>query len=227
MTQRLPLFPLGTVLFPGLVLPLTVFEDRYRHLVRHLMDLPDGTPREFGVVAIEQGLEVLPPTTGGIVHSEVSLHNVGCVAQLRQVTEHTDGHFEIVSVGDRRFRITGLVADPAPYPVASVEWFPEPAATEAADELAPQVLAAFRDYLEVLRGGHEDQLPDDPIVLSHLIAATAALTVAERQELLATPDTTTRLRDELRLLQRETALLRHVRAVPLTPGELDQRYSPN
>jgi Lon protease-like protein len=227
MTQRLPLFPLGTVLFPGLVLPLTVFEDRYRHLVRYLMELPDGTPREFGVVAIEQGLEVLPPTTGGVLHSEVSLHSVGCVAQLRQVTEHKDGHFEIVSVGDRRFRITGLVEDPAPYPVASVEWIPEPDATAEADELAPQALAAFRDYLEVLRGGHEDQLPDSPTVLSHLIAATAALTVADRQALLAAPDTTSRLRQEISLLQREITLLRHVRAVPLTPGELDQRYSVN
>ena len=51
-------FPLGTVLFPGLVLPLHVFEERYRALVRHLVDQPDGTPREFGVVAIERGWEV-------------------------------------------------------------------------------------------------------------------------------------------------------------------------
>ena len=49
------MFPLGTVLFPGLVLPLHVFEERYRALVRHLIGLPDGTPREFGVVAIRQG----------------------------------------------------------------------------------------------------------------------------------------------------------------------------
>ena len=57
MSPRLPVFPLGTVLFPGLVLPLHIFEERYRELVRHLVALPDGTPREFGVVAIRKGWE--------------------------------------------------------------------------------------------------------------------------------------------------------------------------
>ena len=54
------MFPLGTVLFPGLVLPLHIFEERYRALVRHLVDLPEGAPREFGVVAIRAGGELRP-----------------------------------------------------------------------------------------------------------------------------------------------------------------------
>jgi Lon protease-like protein len=228
MSPRLPLFPLGTVLFPGLVLPLHIFEDRYRHLIRALMELPDGTPREFGVVAIDQGLDVLPTSpTAGVVHSEISLHNIGCVAQLRQVTERPDGHFDVVAVGDRRFRITGLVADDAPYPIASVEWYPEPDPSPEADELTPRVLAVFRDYLAALRGGPDDQLPDDPTVLSHLVAATTALTVADRQALLAAPDAAARMRLEIRFLHRESALLREVRAVPMPPSELNKPPSLN
>lgn len=228
MSPRLPLFPLGTVLFPGLVLPLRIFEDRYRHLIRSLMDLPDGTPREFGVVAIDQGLEVLPPGADSQTQSaELSLHSVGCVAQLRQVTEHPDGHFDVVAVGDRRFRITGIVADDAPYPVAQVEWFPEPQPGPEADELAPRVLAVFRDYLAALRGGQEDQLPDDPMVLSHIVAASTALTVSDRQQLLAAPDVASRMRLEIKILHREAALLRHVRAVPMPPSELHKPPSLN
>jgi Lon protease-like protein len=216
----LPLFPLGTVLFPGLVLPLHIFEERWRTLVRNLMALPDGTPREFGVVAIDRGQEVLPPPLDGVAKSEVVVHEVGCVAQLRQVTEHPDGKFDIVTVGERRFRITGFVESPHPYPVVGVEWLPEPPADETADHLAPRVLSAFREYLGVLRGGPDDQLPDDPTVLSHLVAATSALTIADRQSLLSAPDPAARLRSELKLLARETALLRNVRAIPAQLSQL-------
>ena len=220
MTGTLPLFPLGTVLFPGLVLPLHIFEDRWRALVRHLRDLPDGVPREFGVVAIDRGLEVLPPPHNGVTTSEVVVHEVGCVAQLRQITEHADGRFDIVTVGGRRFRITGFLPTPHPYPVVGVEWLPEPAADAVADELAPRVTARFRAYLKALRGSEEDQLPDDAVVLSHLVAATSALSVADRQALLSAPDCVTRLRAELKLLARETALLSELRAVPATLAQL-------
>ncbi|WP_117208279.1 LON peptidase substrate-binding domain-containing protein [Allorhizocola rhizosphaerae] len=220
MTGTLPLFPLGTVLFPGLVLPLHIFEDRWRQLIRHLRDMPDGTPREFGVVAIDRGLEVLPPPHNGITTSEVVVHEVGCVAQIRQITEHADGRFDIVTVGARRFRITGFLPTPQPYPIAGVEYLPEPPADAAAIELAPRVLARFREYLSVLRGGADDQLPADPVVLSHLVAATSALTVADRQALLSAPDTATRLLAELKLLARETALLAEIRAVPATLAQL-------
>lgn len=234
MTGRLPLFPLGTVLFPGLVLPLHIFEDRYRSLVRHLVALPDGTRREFGVVAIRHGWEVQPPTLPAdrpATSATLTLHDVGCTAELRQVTEHPDGRFDIVTVGRRRFRITDVDRDTEPYLTAEVEWLLEPRAeSDTADLLAPRVLALFRQYLELLRpesGQSAEQLPDDPTVLSHLIAATAALTVADRQLLLAADDTAARLRAELKLLNREAALLRRMRAVPVPLGELAVPSSPN
>jgi uncharacterized protein len=234
VTPRLPLFPLGTVLFPGLVLPLHIFEDRYRSLVRHLMALPEGAPREFGVVAIRSGWEVQPPTLPAdrpATSATLTLHDVGCTAELRQVTEHPDGRFDIVTVGRRRFRITGVDRRSQPYLTADVEWLPEPGGQEeTADRLAPRVLALFRQYLTLLRpeaGEVGEQLPEDPTVLSHLIAATAALTVEDRQRLLSSADTATRLRAELRMLNREASLLRRVRAVPVPLGELASPSSPN
>ncbi|MET7749996.1 LON peptidase substrate-binding domain-containing protein [Micromonospora sp. NPDC005367] len=234
MTARLPVFPLGTVLFPGLVLPLHIFEERYRALVRHLVELPEGVPREFGVVAIQAGWEVAAtapdgrPLPGG---GEVTLHEVGCTADLRQVTELPDGGFDIVTVGRRRFRIAEVDRSAAPYLTAEVEWLPEPGgADEAAELLAARVISVFRQYLGLIRPDQQDlseQLPEDPTVLSHLVAATAALTVEDRQRLLAVDDTAARLRAELRLLNREAALLRQVRAVPVPLGELASPPTPN
>ena len=233
MTSRLAVFPLGTVLFPGLVLPLHIFEDRYRELVRHLMALPEGAPREFGVVAIRRGWETQPGTAPGqtAVSAALTLYEVGCTAELRQVTEHPDGRFDIVTVGRRRFRITGVDGRAAPYLTAEIEWLPEPPdEQETADRLAPRVLAMFRHYLALLRPEAADvaeQLPEDATVLSHLVAATAALSIDDRQRLLAAADTATRLRTELRLLSREAALLRRVRAVPVPLAELASPSSPN
>ncbi|MEU2610840.1 LON peptidase substrate-binding domain-containing protein [Micromonospora sp. NPDC007271] len=229
MTARLPVFPLGTVLFPGLVLPLHIFEERYRALVRHLVGLPEGAPREFGVVAIRAGWEVA--LGAGRAGGDVTLHEVGCTAELRQVTELADGGFDIVTVGRRRFRIAEVDEGTTPYLTAEVEWLPEPAGTdEVAGLLAARVISVFRQYLSLIRPDPQEiseQLPEDPTVLSHLVAATAALTVGDRQRLLAIDDTAARLRAELRLLHRETSLLRHVRAVPVPLSELAGPPAPN
>ncbi len=238
MSAALPLFPLSTSLFPGLVLPLHVFEERYRSLVRDLMDAPDGTPREFGVVTIQRGWEVEPaaPHPSGdrpaaAPAAPLTLYQVGCSAELRQVTERPDGEYEIVSVGRRRFRVTEVDQLAAPYLTAQVEWLPEPLGEPGlADTLAPGVLAMFQRYLRRIRAQGEvdgEQLPEEPTVLSYLVAATASLTSQDRQRLLEVPDTATRLRTERSLLSREVALLSRVRAVPVPLSELAVPSSPN
>jgi uncharacterized protein len=208
---RLPLFPLGLVLFPGLVLPLHVFEERYRVLVRELLELPPEQ-RRFGVVAIREGREV---GADGVR----ALHEVGCVAQLHRAEEHADGRFDIVSHGADRFRLTGLEHD-RPYLTGLVEPLPEDLGdADEAGVLARAVGAASSGYLQALAraGGEEVELgplPDDPTVVSYLMAATVVVDLAERQALLALPDTRSRLRAELALLRRETTLLRRLQALP-------------
>lgn len=224
MSVPLPLFPLGTVLFPGLVLPLHVFEERYRALVRHLVGLPDGTPREFGVIAIHRGWEVDQHSGASL-----TLHEVGCTAQVRQVTEHPDGRFDLTTVGTRRFAIRSVDADQHPYLVAEVDFLDEDSGRPGeADRLMPTVLDLFQRYLRLIRPAQlGEQVPEDPTVLSHLIAATAALPLTERQALLAAPDTVARLRAERTLLSREVALLRRIRAVPVPLSELAVTNGPN
>jgi Lon protease-like protein len=119
MSERLPLFPLGLVLFPGLVLPLHVFEDRYRVLVRDLLALPEEE-RRFGVVAIRQGREVGEDGLGG----REALHEIGCVAQLRRAEAYPDGRYDLVTVGAERFRLHALSTE-RPYLTGSVDLLPD------------------------------------------------------------------------------------------------------
>jgi Lon protease-like protein len=204
----LPLFPLGTVLFPGLLLPLHIFEERYRALVRDLIEGPEDE-RTFGVVAIREGREV---GDGGIR----SLHRVGCLADLRQVEPHEDGRFDIVATGARRFRIDSVDSTSRPYLQADVEFLDEPEG-EAATVLARAVTSLWGAYRQALTGSPPDdpsELPDEPGVLSYLVAAATILDLGDKQALLEDADTTTRLRRELAILRREAVLLRLLPSLP-------------
>ncbi len=211
MSLRLPLFPLGTVLFPGLVLPLHVFEERYRVMVRELLELPEEQ-RRFGVIAIRQGREV----GADGVHA---LYEVGCVAHLRRAEPYEDGRFDIVSTGTARFRLEAL-DEQGLYLTGEVEVLPdEVGAAPEAPLLDRTVRVAFAGYLAALSEASGDEialpeLPDNPLVLGFLVAATTALDLDERQRLLEQRDGATRLRAELALLRREITLLRHLAAAP-------------
>ncbi len=219
--QRLPLFPLGSVLFPGLVLPLNVFEPRYRLLVQDLVgeggldgELDEDDVRGFGVVAIKAGHEVGSDNVQ-------ALHSVGCVALVRDVTETEDGRYEIVTVGASRFRVVGIDESAGtPYLTGLVEPFGDDDVEDDDGDgrltvLADSVSRAFDEYRDVLDiGGAE--APDDPRVLSYLVAAAVVLDLDQRQRLLEAPDTATRLQAELDVLRRETTLIRTFGAVPAT-----------
>jgi uncharacterized protein len=218
MDELLPLFPLGTVLFPGMVLPLHVFEDRYRQLVRHLLGQPE--PRRFGVIAIRQGRE-----TG--VDGITSLYEIGCVAELREATEHDDGRFSLVTVGTERFRLSELDRT-MPYFRGRIETHTQEATDPATAAHAVRgVQAAFRGYLDALvkQGGavvRVHELPDAPALLSYVVAAAMIIELPERQQLLEAPDAVSRLAAERALLSRETAMLRATTSRPAP----DLRYSP-
>ncbi|WP_328295709.1 LON peptidase substrate-binding domain-containing protein [Kineococcus sp. NBC_00420] len=216
MPQRLPLFPLGSVLFPGLVLPLNVFEPRYRLLVQDLVAgaEDEDAVRGFGVVAIKAGHEV------GEGNAQ-ALHEVGCVALLREVTETEDGRYELVTVGASRFKVVGIDESAGtPYLTGLVEPFGDDDTEDDEDEGGLQLLSAavarrFEEYREVLDiGGAE--APEDPRVMSYLVAAAMVLSLDQRQALLEAPDTATRLRTELAVLKQEIALVETFGAVPAT-----------
>ena len=208
MSVRLPLFPLGSVLVPGLVMPLHIFEPRYRVLVEALMALPDGAPRHFGVVALRAGREV-----GS--NSLAELHPVGCTAELREVTPYSDGRFDVVAVGETRFQISGLDQTAGtPYLTGLVDFLPEPDGDGDLPGLAGAVIRQFAAYRRQL-GVEVTELPDDPRVVSYLVAAAAVLEVTTRQQLLEQPTTCDRLRHEVALLSRERALVKAFAALPV------------
>lgn len=222
MSETLPLFPLGTVLFPGLLLPLHIFEERYRQLVRDLQDGPE--PRRFGVITIRQGRE-----TG--VDGIQALHEIGCTAALRQVKELQDGRYDIVTVGTDRFRLAGL-DDSKPYLQGQIDLLPEQTGEPAgAGQAARVVRDAFRAYLSALaeRGVTQisaPELPDDPLTLSYLVGASMIIDLSDRQILLAEPDALHRLAAERALLSRELTMLRALTATP-APDLRNSPYSAN
>jgi uncharacterized protein len=132
MGELIPLFPLATPLFPGIVLPLQIFEPRYRRLMRDLLSRPEADDRRFfGVVAIRQGWEVER------VAPAEALYDVGCTARVQAVRPQADGEFRIVTIGGERFRLLDVVvADDPPYLQAEIEWLAE---EEAAEEAAGDV----------------------------------------------------------------------------------------
>ncbi len=218
MTETLPLFPLGTVLFPGLLLPLHIFEERYRRLVRDLLGGPG--PQRFGVIAIREGRE-----TG--VDGVRALYQTGCVAALRQVDKHDDGRFSLVTVGTSRFRLLALERS-RPYLQGEVELLAEDSGEETAvRQAADAVRQAFRAYLTAAGARAATQvntasLPDQPVALSYLVAATVIADLPVKQELLAAPDALQRLNAERALLAREITLLKTLTSAPAP----DLRHSP-
>jgi uncharacterized protein len=222
MGEMLPLFPLGAVLYPGMLLPLHIFEERYRQLVR---DLLDGTePRRFGVIAIRKGRE-----TG--IDGVHSLYEIGCTATLRRVDQHEDGRFDIVTLGTQRFRLLRL-DQTRPYLQGEVEMLAEDPVDAATAGPAVRVIqAAFREYLDALTewGGATvrlEEMPDEPELLSFIVAAAMVIDLPERQVMLAESDTLRRLAMQRALLSRETAMLRTTTSRP-APDLRNTPYSPN
>ncbi|MFB6888854.1 LON peptidase substrate-binding domain-containing protein [Kitasatospora sp. NPDC056327] len=242
MTERLPLFPLNTVLYPGLVMPLNVFEERYRRLVADLLEQPGDRPRRFGVLAVKDGRDVAPvrpeegpagPLDGlGTATGDPleALYHVGCVADVTSVQPQPDGRYELLVTGTTRFRLRSVDVS-GPYLTGETETVEERPG-EGSGALAAEVERVFRTYQRRLAGAREastvgrQELPDDPQVLSYLVAAAAVLEVPFKQQLLACPDNAQRLRTELDLLRREAAVLSWLPSLPAV-NLTRQSFSPN
>ncbi len=224
MQQQLPIFPLNAVVFPGVTLPLHVFEDRYRSLVHHLLTISDKPERIFGVVAIREGYEVG-------THGVQSVHRVGCVVQLTSIDPYPDGRFDIEVVGRRRLRLEGLDTSGS-FLVGDVETVDDagsPGAEVVAEAaLTRETFEEYRRRLSALRGGDvlDGDLPRDPEFLSYSLAATCLLTLQERQTLLEASNPLDRL---VMLRHAMWEEMRAMRAIPSLPATevARTRWSPN
>lgn len=177
------MFPLGAALLPGGVLPLHVFEPRYRQMVKDIL-ADDVNPPEFGVTLIERGHEV----GGGEQRADI-----GTIARIVDVQVTDDGRYAVAAVGSRRLRVAAWLPDD-PYPVADVEPWPDEGdrpgdASERVDRLHERV----RELNDLVRELGEPAPPadaeisDDPgLALFHL-GLLAPLGPADRQRMLAAP----------------------------------------
>jgi uncharacterized protein len=181
----LPMFPLGTVLLPSLVLPLHVFETRYQRLTQDCLE-GDG---EFGVVLIERGNEV----GGGDTRT-----SVGTVARVVEAVPFADGRWALGTVGTRRIRVRRWLDDD-PYPRAEVEDWEDPppgpgfdAALAGAVGLLRRVLAT-RAELGDESAPATQELSDDPVLASFQAVAISPFGAADRQALLEAPSADARV----------------------------------
>jgi uncharacterized protein len=207
MSVRLPLFPLNTVLFPHMPAGLHIFEERYSEMMRDCQE--QGT--SFGVVGTRQGLQVgraaLP-------------FAVGTLAQIHQLEALDDGGYNLVVAGASRFRVESISLNRS-YPVGSIQYLQDTRGDESAiPDLVRRAIVAFRAYTGTLRNladesgddGEPVELPDDPELLSYLIAASLNVEVNRRQELLEEDSASARLRRCLQVMRRESVFLEQMLA---------------
>jgi Lon protease-like protein len=204
VAELLPLFPLTSVLFPEMLLPLHIFEPRYRLLVRRCMD----EDRPFGVVLIRSGQD-----TGPIAEP----YAVGTEAKIMAFSPLSDGRSYIVVRGSRRFHIEQAIPDAEPYLVGRVRYLDENEG-DGARERAGIAVEAYGQYIVAVMAVTDDARGDRAIVdelatvspreAAYRIAASLAVDASERQRLLELPSDAERLEAEKNLLERETTLLR-------------------
>lgn len=217
----LPMFPLNAVLFPGVSVPLHVFEDRYRALVHHLLRMEDPAERVFGSVAIREGYEVG-------AHGAQSIYRIGVRLQLAEAEANPDGSFDIVAVGRDRIELDRLEVSGL-FPVGQVSELPEPE-VEVAEELLDRARATFTAYRSAVSELRPDPytgtLPRDPGYLAWTLAACAPLPLSERQQLLEATDAGERIALVNELLRSELRAMNVIPSLPATEVART-RWSPN
>ena len=195
--RLLPLFPLPLVLFPGAVLPLHVFEPRYRRLLADCL----AADREFGLLFLPDGATAADLAPG----------SVGCVAFVEQVEPLPDGRSNLIVSGRRRFQLRHLAESPQPYTVGEVRDFDDERDSLAElDALAGQLRSTFERVAAAARTISDEPqftptLPEHPAELTFAVAALLDLDLAARQQLLASRSARERLEELIAVL--DTAVL--------------------
>jgi len=201
MVFELPLFPLNTVLFPGMPMTLHIFEQRYRQMIQECVQ----TEQPFGVALIKDGVEAMGPLA--------EPHRVGCTAEIAQVQSLKGGRMNIVAVGRERFQIISLHYE-QPYLKGLVEAYP---LDEDEDKDTAIVSRRLRPWLEEYLGllsaaGDVDfdisSLPNDPEALAYLAATVLQIPNRQKQALLSSAGAFTMLADMQQIYRRELPILR-------------------
>jgi len=199
--MEIPVFPLNTVLFPGMILPLHIFEERYKIMIN--MCLEDQKP--FGVVLIQEGEEVGEMATP---------HRVGTMAAIRSADHLEDNRLNIVTVGLSRFRIQEIVTTRT-YPAARIADYPIRVEDKIrSEQLAARVRPAFLEYVDLLEKGANlklkiNEVPEDPETLAALIAIAMQIELRDKQTVIERATVEDMLITEFNFLSREKMILQY------------------
>jgi Lon protease-like protein len=223
MTESLPLFPLNTVLFPLMQLPLHIFEERYRLMIGRCLE--EKSP--FGVVLIRSGREVGAPAEP---------HPYGTSARIVDSHRYEDGRYRLLCRGDRRFRIESVTST-RPYIIGEVTFLDEETG-EAPDAIRTEARTLGQEYLRILlkaqnrRQGEPEQeltLPPDlgARELSYVLGANLQVEHGVQQRLLEAASVADRLEQEIGILKRELPVLRLLQRDNLPTADDTGRFSIN
>ena len=208
--EAVPLFPLNVVLFPGMPMPLHIFEPRYRTMIARCL----AEQIEFGVVLIREGVEAGGPAVP---------FDVGTMARIAQSEEQEDGRYQIAIVGTRRFRILNLSGD-QPYLTGDVQLIEPDYGAEGPEgdtvrHLADTVTALFAEYYRLTLALAEQWqerigLPGDPAALVDFVGSRLAAPAGIKQRLLEAPTVAAALELERDVLGQ---------AIPMLAASVKQR----
>jgi Lon protease-like protein len=190
-TETLPLFPLGLVMFPGMILPLHIFEERYKLMISECLD-QDGVPtgKKFGIV----------------FYTGEKFHNTGCSAEvIKVIKKYDDGRMDIITEGRERFHIDKTFDD-KPYMEAAIRYFDDIYETDfkGLEQVTGQAVELLNRIMKMTV--EEKELPAvhelEPKALSFLIASVSGFTFDEKQSFLEIINTRERLEKCLKSLQK-------------------------
>jgi uncharacterized protein len=202
----IPLFPLNVVLFPGMMLPLHIFEKRYQRMTRECID--SGEP--FGVVLVKSPTAADPHPVGDILDD---VYSIGTTAQITAVEHLQDGQINLIAVGQDRFIIKDiwvatdnlLLGHVDPYPMQGAD---SPTAKRLGQQLRP-IIKRYIDHLAAASGEDlsEAVLPSDPAALAFLAGTAIQGPLPDKQQLLSAQSLNSLIANAVKLLQREDKIL--------------------
>jgi Lon protease-like protein len=214
MPFELPIFPLNVVLFPGMPLPLHIFEPRYRRMIARCLE----NDRTFGVSHLVEGVEGQPGTLPA---------NVGCTAEIVQVTPFADGRMNLQTLGTRRFQILSIREEDE-YLIGECEWYEDEPGEDGLLGVSMNTRHMLSRYFDSLALNTELpaelgelDVPQDPYALSMFIAAVLTLPLHQKQTLLELTSTRNRLELEEFLLERADLVQRaYAKRIAQGQGEM-------
>ncbi len=197
--RQLPIFPLPLVMLPNELLPLHIFEDRYRKMLRDVAD----DRNLFGVTLFEPQEDFI---------EKPALGTVGCVAEIRDSETLEDGRSNILALGVIRYRLIDYIDAGEPYLVGDLEFFEDdPDDPDVLDPLADEVFDLFERMAKAAfkMGGSRGRFPEiartDPEALSFLITAAFNFDNEKKYELMELTSTIERLTDLMGILKQAAA----------------------